>query len=112
VLDFFETSTRNLLDAELFQPIAGDDLAEAIERVAVGSPLNGIVEVAGPERFRMDEFFRDALAGRHDPREVITDPHARYFGAELGERSLVPGEEAILGATRYREWPDRIPAGK
>jgi uncharacterized protein YbjT (DUF2867 family) len=91
----------------LFQPIAGDDLAQAIEGVAVGSPLNGIVEVAGPERFRMDEFFRDTLAGWNDPREVITDPHARYFGAELGDRTLVPGDKALLGATRYSEWPGR-----
>ena len=96
----------------LFQPIAGDDVAQAVGRVSVGSPLNGTVEVAGPERFRMDEFFRDALAAWNDPREVVTDPHARYFGSELSERTLVPGDGAILGEVRYREWPDRIPAAK
>jgi len=89
-----------------FQPIAGDDVAQAVARVAIGSPLNGRVEVAGPERFRMDEFFREALAARHDPRAVVADPHARYFGAELSESTLVPGGDAILAPTRYRDWPD------
>jgi uncharacterized protein YbjT (DUF2867 family) len=88
----------------LFQPIAGDDVAQAIARTAVGIPLNGLVEVAGPERNRMDEFFRKALAARNDPREVVTDEHARYFGTELSERSLVPLGEAILGKTRYADW--------
>ncbi|MEV5410413.1 SDR family oxidoreductase [Thermopolyspora sp. NPDC052614] len=88
-----------------FQPIASDDVAREIARIAVGSPLNGRVEIAGPERFRMDEFFRDALRTWGDPREVVTDPHARYFGAEPGERSLVPGDGAILGGTRYADRP-------
>jgi uncharacterized protein YbjT (DUF2867 family) len=95
----------------LFQPIAGDEVAQAVGRVSVGSPLNGRVEVAGPEQFRMDQFFRDTLAAWDDPREVITDPHARYFGSELRERSLVPGEGAVLGEVKYSEWPGRIPAG-
>ena len=88
----------------LFQPIAGDDVAAAVCRVAVGSPLNGRVEVAGPEQYRMDEFFRKVLADLNDPREVVTDEHARYFGSELSERSLVPLGEATLGETRYAEW--------
>ncbi|WP_214317747.1 SDR family oxidoreductase [Nonomuraea sediminis] len=96
----------------LFQPIAGDDVAQAIGRVAVGTPLNGRVEVAGPEQFRMDEFFRDALASWGDPREVVTDPHAHYFGAELLERSLVPDDGAALGQIRYRDWSGRNAAGK
>jgi uncharacterized protein YbjT (DUF2867 family) len=95
-----------------FQPIAGDDVAQAVGRVAVGSPLNGRVEVAGPERFRMDEFFREALAARHDPREVVTDPHARYFAAELSEGSLVPAGDAILAETRYSDWPGRTVVGR
>jgi uncharacterized protein YbjT (DUF2867 family) len=74
--------------------------------------VNGKVEVAGPERFRMDEFFRGALAARHDPREVVTDPHARYFGAELTEGTLVPGSDAILAETRYRDWPGRTVVGR
>jgi uncharacterized protein YbjT (DUF2867 family) len=96
----------------LFQPIAGDDVAQAVGRVAIGSPLNGRVEVAGPERFRMDEFFRGALAARHDSRAVVTDPHARYFGAELSEGTLVPGRGAILAETRYRDWPGRTVVGR
>jgi uncharacterized protein YbjT (DUF2867 family) len=95
-----------------FQPIAGDDVAQAVGRVAVGSPVNGRVEVAGPERFRMDEFFREALAARHDPREVVTDPHARYFGAEPSEGTLVPGGDAILAETRYGDWPGRTVVGR
>ncbi|GLI03923.1 SDR family oxidoreductase [Phytohabitans aurantiacus] len=90
--------------AVAFQPIAGDEVAQQVGRVAVGSPLNGRVEIAGPERYRMDEFFREALAARNDPRKVVTDPHARYFGAELGERSLVPDDGAVLGQIRYRDW--------
>jgi uncharacterized protein YbjT (DUF2867 family) len=93
-----------------FQPIASDDVARVVSEVAVGTPVNGRVEVGGPERFRMDEFFRDALADWNDPREVVTDPHARYFGTELSERSLVPGDDAIRGEIRYRDWPGRIAA--
>ncbi|MER6174157.1 SDR family oxidoreductase [Streptosporangium sp. NPDC001681] len=96
----------------LFQPIAGDEVAQAVGRISVGLPVNGRVEVAGPERFRMDEFFRDALAAWDDPREVVTDPHARYFGAELGEGTLVPAGDAILGETRYGDWPGRATAGR
>ena len=96
----------------LFQPMAADDVAQAVGRISVGSPLNGRVEVAGPERFRMDEFFRKALTARHDPRKVVTDPHARYFGAELSEGALVPGRDAILTGTRYRDWPGRTVVGR
>jgi uncharacterized protein YbjT (DUF2867 family) len=91
----------------LFQPVAGDDVAQVLSRTALGSPLNGVVEVAGPEQFRMDEFFRTALAASNDPREVVTDKHARYFGTELSERSLVPLGDAILGEIRYAEWHGR-----
>jgi uncharacterized protein YbjT (DUF2867 family) len=95
-----------------FQPVAGDDVAAALGRIATGSPVRGRVDVAGPERFRMDEFFRDALAARGDPREVVTDAHARYFGAELSEATLVPGGDAILGETRYRDWLARTHVGR
>ncbi|MFF3441149.1 SDR family oxidoreductase [Streptosporangium sp. NPDC002721] len=96
-----------------FQPVAGDDVARTVGRVAVGTPLNGRVEVAGPERFRMDGFFLDALAGWGDPREVVTDPHARYFGAELDEATLVPqSKDALLGEIRYGDWQSRPATGK
>jgi len=70
----------------------------------VGAPVIGTVEVAGPQQFRFDELIRRGLAARHDPREVVVDPHARYFGAELGERSLVPAHDAQLGEIRFEEW--------
>jgi uncharacterized protein YbjT (DUF2867 family) len=88
----------------LIQPIAADDVAGAVSRVAEGAPANGIVEVAGPEQFRLDELIRRALSARNDPRTVVADPHARYFGAELGERTLVPGDGARIGETRFEDW--------
>ncbi|MGB7923321.1 MAG: SDR family oxidoreductase [Pyrinomonadaceae bacterium] len=90
-----------------FQPMAADDVASAVAKVAAASPLNGIVEVAGPEQFRFDELIRQGLSARQDPREVIADPHARYFGTELSERSLVPGDDAQLGETSFEDWLSR-----
>jgi uncharacterized protein YbjT (DUF2867 family) len=91
----------------LFQPVAADDTIAVIGEISAGSPLNGKVEVAGPEQFRMDEFFRSDLAERGDSRTVLTDPHASFFGAELDERTLLPGGGAVLGPTRYQEWSGR-----
>jgi len=88
----------------LIQPMAADDVAKAVGRVAVGAPLNGMVEVAGPQQFRFDDLIRQGLGARSDPREVVADPHARYFGAELGERSLVPADDARLGEIRLQDW--------
>ena len=88
----------------LIQPMAAEDVASAVGRIAVGSPVNGIVEVAGPQQFRLDELIRRCLSARHDPREVVADPHARYFGAELDERTLVPGDDARLAETRFDDW--------
>jgi uncharacterized protein YbjT (DUF2867 family) len=87
-----------------FQPMAADDVASAVSRVAIGSPLNGIVDVGGPEQFRFDELIRLGLSARNDPREVIADPHARYFGTELSEYSLVPRGDALLGEIRFEAW--------
>jgi uncharacterized protein YbjT (DUF2867 family) len=88
----------------LIQPMAADDVAEAVGRVAVGAPVNGTVEVAGPDQFRFDELIRQGLSARHDPRAVIADPHARYFGAELGERSLIPESDARRGEIHFQDW--------
>jgi uncharacterized protein YbjT (DUF2867 family) len=88
----------------LIQPMASDDVASAVERVAVGEPRNGTVEVGGPERFGLDELVRHTLRVRDDPRDVLADPDVRYFGARLSERTLVPGEGALLGTTRYESW--------
>jgi uncharacterized protein YbjT (DUF2867 family) len=87
-----------------FQPIAADDVADAVGATALGAPLNGVVDIAGPERFRFDELIERSLRARSDRREVVADPGARYFGAELGARSLVPEGDARLGATRFEEW--------
>ena len=87
-----------------FQPLAAEDVASVVAKVAIGSPLNGTVEVAGPEQFRFNEFISRGLSARKDPREVIADPHARYFGTELSERSLVPDNGALLGAIRFQDW--------
>ena len=92
------------LPSVAFQPMAADDVASVVAKVAIASPLNGIVEVAGPEKFRFDEFISRGLSARKDPREVIADPHAPYFGTELSERSLVPEEGALLGEIRFEEW--------
>ena len=88
----------------LIQPMAAEDVASAVGRISVGSPVNGIVDVAGPQQFRLDQLIRRVLRERGDPREVITDPHARYFGAELRERTLVPGDDARLAETRFDDW--------
>ena len=88
----------------LFQPMAADDVATAVGRVAVGQPVNGIVETGGPEEFRVDELVRRRLAALQDSREVIADPNALYSGARLSERTLVPGNNAQLGETRFETW--------
>ena len=90
-----------------FQPLAADDVASAVTQVTIGSPLNGIVEVAGPERFRFDDLIRRGLVASKDAREVIADPNARYFGTQLSDGSLVPSGDALLGETRFEDWLSR-----
>jgi uncharacterized protein YbjT (DUF2867 family) len=86
------------------QPMAADDVAGAVAKVALGAPVNGIVEIAGPESFRLDDLIRQDLSAHHDPRVVITDPHAQYFGATLHECTLIPGEGALLGEIQFEDW--------
>jgi uncharacterized protein YbjT (DUF2867 family) len=95
----------------LIQPMAAEDVASALTDVTVGPPVNGIIEVAGPQQFRLDELIRGALRERHDPREVVADPHAPYFGAELHERTLVPAAGARLTETRFDDWMNQSTAG-
>jgi uncharacterized protein YbjT (DUF2867 family)/nitrite reductase/ring-hydroxylating ferredoxin subunit len=95
----------------LIQPMAADDVVSAIVRTAVGTPVNGTIEIAGPERFRLDEFIRRGLTPQNDPRVVVADARARYFGAELSERTLVAGDDARLGETRFEQWL-RQPTGQ
>jgi uncharacterized protein YbjT (DUF2867 family) len=86
------------------QPISSDDVVAALADVAVGAPVNGTIEVAGPERIPLDELVGTHLRATEDPREVVTDIHARYFGAELDDRSLTAGVGARIAATRYQDW--------
>jgi uncharacterized protein YbjT (DUF2867 family) len=88
----------------LVQPMAADDVAAAVGKVAAGTPVNGTVEVGGPQQFRLDEWIRHGLLARNDPRSVIADPGAGYFGVEVDERTLVPGSDARLGAIRFDDW--------
>jgi uncharacterized protein YbjT (DUF2867 family) len=94
----------------LVQPVAADDVASAVGNIAVRTPVNGVIEVAGPERFRLDEFIRRGLSTRNDPRDVVADPDARSFRATPCERALVPGDGARLGETRFEEWLTRATA--
>jgi uncharacterized protein YbjT (DUF2867 family) len=95
------------LPPALFQPMAAVDVASGVARVAVGPPLNGIVEIAGPEQFRLDELVRSVLKAAGDPREVVTDPQARYFGINPSERTLLPGGDALIAETRFEEWSNQ-----
>jgi uncharacterized protein YbjT (DUF2867 family) len=104
IADLSTVDGKVLLPPVLFQPMASDDVAAGVGRVAVGEPLNGICEIAGPAPFRLDELVRKALAARNDPREVVTDEKARYSGALIGERTLLPGPDAQLGETTLATW--------
>ena len=88
----------------LFQPMAGDDVADAVGTIAMSSPVNGTLEIGGPEQFRLDEAVRRELAARQDRREVVADPGARYYGIQVSERTLVPNKDARLGQTRLDNW--------
>lgn len=92
------------LSPALFQPIAAADVAAVLAEIAVGAPLNGTVEVAGPESIPMDAIARQFLTAKGDRRQVIADVRARYFGAELDDRSLTPGANPRLGPTRFADW--------
>jgi len=92
----------------LVQPVASDDVAAALADVAVEEPLNGTVELAGPERIPLDELVRRFLSATQDARKVTTDAHARYFGAELNDQSLTPGDNPRIGPTRFEDWLSRF----
>jgi uncharacterized protein YbjT (DUF2867 family) len=100
------------LSPALMQPIASNDVATALTGFAVAEALNGTIEIAGPEPIRMDELGRRFLSATRDPRKVTTDVHARYFGTELNDQSLTPGDNARLGPTRFEEWLSRSTAQK
>ena len=104
IADFSTEGNQIRLPSALIQPMAADDVASALARVATNQPVNGTVEVGGPEQFGLDELVRRALAAFRDPREVISDPHASYYGIQVRERSLVPDNDARLSAVRFEEW--------
>jgi len=87
-----------------FQPMAAEDVAAAVARAAVAAPINGVVEVGGPEQFEFDMLIRRFLGASNDPRVVLSDPSAHYFGAKVGERTLVPGDDASLGEIKFEDW--------
>ena len=91
----------------LVQPIVSDDVAAALVQVVIGTPLNGMVELAGPEPIRLDELVRQFLSAQGDTRKVTTDVHALYFGIELNDQSLTPGNNPRIGPTRFEDWLSR-----
>ncbi|HKE86839.1 MAG TPA: SDR family oxidoreductase [Vicinamibacterales bacterium] len=108
IADEATDGTTVRLPPVLIQPMAADDVAKAVGSVAVGTPLNGTIDVAGPQQFRFDDLIRQGLGARKDPRKVVADPHARYFGAELAERSLIPAGDARLGEVSFQEWLGQV----
>jgi uncharacterized protein YbjT (DUF2867 family) len=104
IADYSTDGNEVRLPPALIQPMAADDVASAIAGIATSSPVNGIVEIGGPERFHLDELIRRDLAAFQDPREVMSDPRGRYYGIQVSERSLVPDNDARLGETRFEDW--------
>ena len=92
------------LSPALIQPIVSDEVVAALGEIALGAPLNGVVEVAGPAAVPLDELAREVLTAHEDPHQVVADTHARYFGAELNDQSLIPGPNARLGSVTFDDW--------
>ncbi len=92
------------------QPIVSDDVAAALAEVTLQAPVNGMIEIAGPERLGIDELVRRFLRAKQDARQVVTDVHARYFGIDLNDQSLAPGDNPRIGRTRFDEWLRRSQA--
>jgi uncharacterized protein YbjT (DUF2867 family) len=92
------------LPPALMQPIVSDDVAAALADVAVADPLKRTVDLAGPEKIRMDDLVRQFLVASGDTREVITDPQARYYGIAVNDQSLTPGDNPLIGSTRFEDW--------
>ena len=104
IADFSTEGNKVPLPTAFIQPMAADDVASAVGRIATDSPVNGTVEIGGPEKFRLDELARQGLAAHKDPREVVADPKARYYGVDISERTLLPGDGAQLSETRFETW--------
>jgi uncharacterized protein YbjT (DUF2867 family) len=104
IADLSTEGNKVHLPAVLFQPMAADDVASAVAGIATGAPINGTLEIGGPERFRLDELVRQALAAWNDRREVVTDPQGRYYGIAVKERTLLPQDDARVGTMRFKDW--------
>jgi uncharacterized protein YbjT (DUF2867 family) len=104
IADFSTNGNTVRLPPALIQPVAAEDVAIGICRLALGSPLHDTVELAGPEKFRLSELARRVLASQTDPREVVADPHAACYGVHVSETTLLPGSEALIGETRLEHW--------
>jgi uncharacterized protein YbjT (DUF2867 family) len=104
IADYSSDGDKVRLPHVLFQPMAADDVASAVCQVALGQPIKGTLEIGGPERSYLDEVVRKGLAALKDPREVVADPHGRYYGIEVQERTLVPDDGEKLGKTRLEDW--------
>lgn len=104
IADEATVGTVARLSPAAFQPIASDDVADVVADVALGKPLNGTIEIAGPERGPMNEIIARYLKAANDPRSVEADVHARYFGSELNDQSIVPGEGARIGKVGFQDW--------
>jgi uncharacterized protein YbjT (DUF2867 family) len=109
--EFIDRMAKSALDGDVYrlspalmQPIASDEVVAALGEIALGTPLNGTVEVGGPEAIPIDELGRQVLVSQEDSRPIIADTHARYFGAELNDQSLIPGPEARRGTTKFAAW--------
>jgi len=98
------------LSPVLMQPMVSDDVAAAVADVALGEPLNGMVEIAGPDQIRQDELVRQFLTATGDHRKVVTDANAGYYGIKVNDQSLVPGDNPRLGPTHYEDWLKRSTA--
>jgi len=104
IADYSTEGNKVRLPPALIQPMAADDVASAVARIATNPPVNGTIEIGGPEQFRLDELARRFLAAHQDPRDVISDPHGRYYGIEVSDTALVPDNDARLGETRFETW--------
>jgi uncharacterized protein YbjT (DUF2867 family) len=104
VADAATSGTAVRLSPASVQPIASDDVADALAEVVLGAPVNGTVEIAGPERLPLTEFVRQFLKVKQDPRTVVEDVEARYFGAVLNDSTLVPGDKPRIGRTQFAGW--------
>jgi uncharacterized protein YbjT (DUF2867 family) len=104
IADSLTAGNQVRLPAALIQPIAADDVVAALGKLTIGKPVNGIIEIGGPERFTFEEFIRQGLGARNDGREIIVDPKAGYFGAPINEQTLLTGDNAQISETHFKTW--------